>query len=97
MHKCPLGIHQIELVIETGPGFSNSCSVRQHAHCTLDSGQITTRDDSRWLVVDADLESGRAPVNKLDSALGLDGGDGGVNVFGYDIPAEQQTAGHVLT
>ena len=30
-----------------------------------------------FLVVDADLEAGGAPVHELDAALGLDGGDGG--------------------
>ena len=42
------------------------------------------------------LEAGWAPVHKLDGALGLDGGDGGVDVLGNHITTVQHAAGHVL-
>merc|ERR1740139_1843105 len=34
--------------------------------------------------VDSALETGRAPVDELDGPLGLDGGDGGVDILGDD-------------
>ena len=48
------------------------------------------------LVVDAALEAGGAPVHKLDGALGLDGGDRGVDVLGHHVAAVHEAAGHVL-
>ncbi|RUS82404.1 hypothetical protein EGW08_009856, partial [Elysia chlorotica] len=42
------------------------------------------------------LEAGGAPVHELDGPLGLDGGDGGVDVLGDYVTAVQQAAGHVL-
>ena len=94
--KGSLGVHQIEFVIETSPSLGNGSGVGQHAHGTLDLGKITSRNDSGWLVVDADLEASGTPVDKLDSTLGLDVCDGCVYVLGHYISAEQKTASHVL-
>ena len=47
--------------------------------------QVAPRHDRRRLVVDADLEAGGAPVDELDAALRLDGGDGGVHVLGHHV------------
>jgi hypothetical protein len=55
-----------------------------------------TWNNCRRLVVDANFEASRAPVNELDGPLGLDGGDGGVDVFGHDVTAVQHAARHVL-
>jgi len=54
--KRTLGVHQIELVIQTGPGLSNSCGVTQHTHSTLNLGQVTPRNNCGRLVVDANLQ-----------------------------------------
>ena len=96
MDKGSLGIHEIEFVIETSPSFGNGSGVGQHAHGTLDFGEITSRNDSGWLVVDADLEASGAPVNKLDGTLGLDGSNGRVHVLGHHITTVKHTASHVL-
>ena len=42
------------------------------------------------------LETSGAPVHELDGALGLDGGDGGIDVLGHHVTTEQHAAGHVL-
>ena len=55
--KGPLGIHEVKLVVKSGPGLSNSRGVAQHAESALDLGQISSRDNSRGLVVDAHLGS----------------------------------------
>ena len=96
MDEGTLGVHQIKLVIQTSPGLGDGRRVAQHAHGTLHLGQVTTRNNGGWLVVDADLETSRAPVDELDGALGLDGGDGGVHVLGHDVTTVQHAAGHVL-
>ncbi len=44
----------------------------------------------------SDLETSRAPVDELDGALGLDGGDGGVDILGDDVSAVHHAARHVL-
>ena len=83
-------------MVKSCPGFSNSGSVAQHAHGTLDLGQVTAGYNSGWLVVDTDLETSWTPVDELDGSLGLDGGNSGVDVLGDDVASVQHTAGHVL-
>jgi len=92
-----LGVHEIELVVKTGPSFGDGGGVGQHADGTLNLGEVTSWDNSWWLVVDTDLETGWAPVDELDGSLGLDGGDRGVDVLWNDITTVQHTASHVLS
>jgi len=92
-----LGVHKIELVVKSSPGFGNSGGVAQHANSSLDLGQISAWNDGWWLVIDTDLETGWAPVNKLNGSLGLDGGDSGVDVLWDNVTSVQHAAGHVLT
>merc|ERR1711976_779904 len=96
MDESSLGVHQIKLVIQASPGLSNGGGVAQHADSTLHLGQVTTRHHSGRLVVDAHLEASGAPVNKLDGTLGLDGGDGSIDILGHHITTVQHAAGHVL-
>jgi len=91
-----LGVHEIEFVVKTSPGLGDGGGVGQHADGTLDLGQVTSGHDGGWLVVDADLETSWAPVDKLDGPLGLDGGNGCVDILRDDISTEQQAAGHVF-
>jgi len=92
-----LGVHKIELVVNAGQGLSDGSGVGNHAHSALDASQVTTRNDGRRLVVDTALEAGRAPVDELHSALGLDGSDGRVDILGDDVTAVHHAARHVLT
>ena len=94
--KGTLGVHQIKFVVETSPGFGNGRGVGQHAHGTLHLGQVTTRHDGGWLVVDADLEACGAPVHKLDGTLGLDGGNGCIHVLWNHVSTVEHAAGHVF-
>merc|ERR1719357_329815 len=95
--KSPLGVHEVELVVKSGPGLGNSSGVREHAHGPADLGKIATRDNSGWLVVDAYLKTSRTPVNKLDAPLGLDGGNGSVHVLGHHVSSVEEAARHVLS
>merc|ERR1719494_1577003 len=45
--------------------------------------------DSGGLVVDANFKASRAPVNKLNGALGFDSGDSSIDIFGDDISTEE--------
>ena len=80
-----LGVHKIELVVEAGEDLSDGSGVADHAAGPHDLGEVTAGDDGGGLIVDADLESGGAPVDELDGALGLDGGNGSVDVLGDDV------------
>ena len=65
-------------------------------HSAVDLGQVTVGDVLRGLVADTELEAGGAPVDELDGALCLDGGDGGVDVLGDDVSSVHHAARHVL-
>ena len=91
-----LGVHEIELVVDAGEDLGDGGGVGDHADGALDLGEVAAGDDGGGLVVDAALEAGGAPVDELDGALGLDGGDGRVDVLGDDVTAEHEAAGHVL-
>ena len=83
-------------MVKTGPGLGNGRGVGQHAHGTLHLGQVTSGHNGRWLVVDTDLEASGTPVNKLDGTLGLDGGDGSIDILWNHVASVQHAAGHVL-
>ena len=97
MHEGSLGVHEIELVINSGEHFGDGGGVGDHADGSHDLGQISSGDDSGRLVVDTALEASGAPVDELDGSLGLDGGDGGVHILGDDITSVHEAAGHVLS
>merc|ERR1712006_62344 len=91
-----LGVHEVELVVDAGEDLSDGGGVGDHAHGALHAGEVTTRHDGRRLVVDAALEAGGAPVDELDGALGLDGGDSSVDILRDDITTVHEAARHVL-
>jgi len=91
-----LGVHEVELVIDATQGLGDGGGVGNHADGALDGGEIPAWDDGGGLVVDAALEASGTPVDELDGPLGLDGGDGEVDVLGDDITAVHEAARHVL-
>jgi len=91
-----LGVHKIELVVNAGEDLSDGSGVGDHADGAHNLGEITTWDNSWWLVVDTALEASWAPVDELDGSLGLDGGNGGVDVLWHNITSVHEAAGHVL-
>ena len=97
MDEGSLGVHKIEFMIDSGEDFSDGGGVGDHAHGSHDLGEVTSGHDGRGLVVDTALEAGRAPVDELDGSLGLDGGNGGVHVFGDNITSVHEAASHVLS
>lgn len=92
-----LGVHEVELVIDAGEGFGDGSGVSNHANGTLDLSKVSIWDVLGRLVVDTALETGWAPIDELNGALGLDGGNGGVDVLGDNVTTVHQTARHVLS
>jgi len=63
----------------------------------LNFSQITTWHNRWWLIVDTDFETSWTPVDELNGTLGLDGGNGSVDVLWHDITSVQHTTCHVFT
>jgi hypothetical protein len=84
-------------VVESAEDLSNGGGVRDHANSSHNLGQVTSGDNSGGLVVNTALESSGAPVDELDGSLGLDGGNGSVDILGDDITSVHHAAGHVLS
>merc|ERR1711896_52430 len=97
MDEGSLGVHEIELVIDSGEDLSDGGRVGDHADGSHDLGEVATGHDSGGLVVDTALEASGAPVDELDGSLGLDGGNGGVDVLGDNVTSVHHAAGHVFT
>merc|ERR1719317_952755 len=96
VNKSSLGIHEVKLVVQPSPGFSNSCGIGEHTDCTSNLCLVPSWYNSGGLIVDTNLESCRTPVNKLDAPLSLDGCDGSVHILGDHISSVEKTASHVL-
>merc|ERR1719331_3201509 len=94
--ECPLGVHQVKLVVQPGPSLRYCCRVAEHADSSLNLGKVATRNHSWRLVVDPNLEASWAPVNKLDRPLRLYRGNRSVHVLGHDVAPVEHAAGHVL-
>ena len=97
MDESSFGVHKIEFMIDSGEDLSDSSGVRDHADSSHDFSEITSWDNSWWLIVDSAFETGWAPIDELDGSLGLDGGNGSVDVLGDDITSVHHAAGHVFT
>merc|ERR1712209_87348 len=92
----PLGVHQVKLVVKPGPGLGDGGGVGEHTDGSLDLGKISTWNHGWRLIVDTNLESSWTPVNKLDASLGLDGGNGSIDILGDHVSPVEHAAGHVL-
>mmetsp|Transcript_6919 Transcript_6919/g.9959 ORF Transcript_6919/g.9959 Transcript_6919/m.9959 type:complete len:242 (-) Transcript_6919:793-1518(-) len=95
--KGTLGIHQVELVINARQCLCDSSCVGNHANSALNTGKVTSRNDSGWLVVDSTFEASWTPVNKLNGTLSLDGGHSSVDILGNDVSTVHEAASHVLS
>ena len=96
MYKGPLGVHEVEFVIQTGPSLHNCSCVAQTAHGTMDLGKVTTGHNSWRLVVDSNLEPSRTPVDKLDETRGLDPCDCSIDILGDNITTVEEADRHVF-
>ena len=97
MDEGSLGVHQVELVVESGEHLSDGSGVGDHTDGSHDLGKISSGNDGGRLIVDSDLESSGAPVDELDGSLGLDGGNGSIDILGDDITSVHHGASHVFS
>merc|ERR1719348_953427 len=56
MYEGSLCVHEVELVVESGPSLSYGGGVGQHAHGSLDHCQVTSRDHSGGLIINTNFE-----------------------------------------
>jgi len=92
-----LGVHKIEFVVKSGEDLSNGSGVGNHTDGSHDLGKVTTWNDGGWLVIDSAFETSWAPVDELNGSLGLDGGNGGIDIFWDNITSVHQTTSHVFS
>ena len=90
MNEGTFGVHKIELVVDSGEDLGDGGGVGIMHTARMYFGQVTSWNNGWWLVVDTALETSWAPVNELDGTLGLDGGNGGVDILGYNITTVHQ-------
>ena len=43
--ECTFSVHEVELVVQPGPGLSDGGGVGEHADSSVDLGQVTSGDD----------------------------------------------------
>merc|ERR1719270_2600588 len=91
-----LGVHQVKLVVKSGPRLRDGGRVAQHADGSGHLGEVPAGNDRWRLVVDANLETSGTPIHKLDASLGLDCGNRGIDVLGNNVAPVEHAAGHVL-
>ncbi|RDX86581.1 hypothetical protein CR513_32075, partial [Mucuna pruriens] len=112
MHKGPLGIHKIKLVVNAREHLSNRSVVAYHANSPLHLGKVTPRNYRRRLF-STDLETcieriivsvskydkrikENIPINKLNSPFGFDGSNSSIDILRNNIATVHQAASHVL-
>jgi hypothetical protein len=97
MNESSFGVHKIEFMINSGEDFSNGSRVRDHAYSSHDFSEITTWNNSWRLIINTTFETSRTPINELDSSLGFNGSNGGVNILWNNITSVHHATGHVFT
>merc|ERR1712039_539776 len=97
MYESSFGVHKIEFMINSGENFSNSSRVRDHAYSSHNFSEITSWDNSWWLIVNTTFETSWAPINELDGSFGFDGSNGSVDVFWDNITSVHHTTSHIFT
>lgn len=89
-------------MVQPAPGLGDGRGVAQHGDRAVDGGEGALgragagRDHDGLLVVDAELEACRAPLDKVEGRFGLEAGHGSGAVAGDDVAAVEERDGHVL-
>jgi hypothetical protein len=92
-----LGIHEVELVVNSLEHLSNGGGVGKHQKSSVNLGQITSWDRSRGLGVESTLESSGTPIDELDGSLSLHNGNSRSDILRNDVSSVHETASHVLS
>ena len=75
VNESTLGVHEVELVVQSAPSGRDGSGIGQHAQATTDLGEVTTGDVRGGLAADTEFESSRAPIYDLDRLPSFDGGN----------------------
>lgn len=96
LNKGILGIHRVKRVVQTISGLSNGVLLlSMHIACCIMAR--FPKGTRRRLVINTNFETSEIPIHKLDATLGLDGGSGGIDIFGNHVIMVQQAPSHVFT
>ena len=95
-HVCTLVKKLVKALAHTAEHLLNRGGIGDHGHLAVLSGKLSSINVAWGVLIDANFEACRAPVNKLDRSLALDCGDGLVDIFGDHISTVEHAAGHVL-
>merc|ERR1719216_453315 len=97
VHEGALRVHQVKLGDEAlAEHAADGDVVRDHDDVPRGVGDVVALDADRGLVVQADLETGGAPVDEGDLVVGLDPLGDLVGLLGADVTAVVDGDGHVL-
>jgi hypothetical protein len=96
VHERTLRVHEIELVVKATPRSGDGSGVGKHAKATSSPSKIASRNECRGFIADTELETSRAPIDKLNRTLGFDGGNSSLNILGDNVSTVKQTARHVF-
>merc|ERR1712203_952719 len=69
----------------------------QAANCSLNLCKISSRNNRRWLVINANLESSWTPVHKLYRFVHFQLCNGCINILRHHISSVQKADGHVFS
>lgn len=56
MDKSSFGVHEVKLVVQMGPCLFDCSGVRKATNSAMYLSQVTSWDNSGWLIVDPNLE-----------------------------------------
>merc|ERR1719461_1545267 len=92
-----LAVHHVILLRDTfGEDTRDGHVVSNHGHVSLGLGHDVLRDRVGRDLVQADLETGRAPLHEGDLVVLLEPLNGGVGLLGFDLSTVVDGDGHVL-
>lgn len=88
VNKGMLGIHQVKFVVQMNLGLSHSCGVSQHAHSSLDPGQISTHHSGRLITTLKPVR--HQSTNWMLPLVLIEGGNGNTDIFGNNGTADNK-------
>ena len=96
LHERTLVKKLVKALADTAEHLLNRGGIGDHGHLAVLSGKLSSINVAWGVLIDANFEACRAPVNKIDSLTMLDGFDGSVSLESADITPVDETACHVL-
>merc|ERR1719291_674315 len=96
MHECPLGVHEVEFVVNAREHLGDCSGVADHAASPHYLCQVTSWHHSWRLIIDTTLEACRTPIDELDRALCLNRSNRCVDILGNNVTAIHHATRHIF-